>query len=164
MKYKCRYYVVRYVASPIRDEAINIGVILNVEGSTNYLSRFTKDLSSLDASQTDKKIIKKYIEEWHRNLRTLKLSPFGKLQITEARGCMTDDIESEIETLYKMFIGDTGALYKKGYEDGKKEGRLEIIIDAQCSIEEVKYESDEFVRATCNEITKRFQKKLKDST
>ena len=60
--YQCKYYVVRYVASPIRDEAINIGIILKSTAPLDwYGCKFTRDLSNLDASQTDKNL--EYIKQ-----------------------------------------------------------------------------------------------------
>ncbi len=44
----------------------------------------------------------------------------------------------------------------------RREGRLSLIINAQCSIEEVKYQSVGIVARTCDEITERFKDKLKN--
>ena len=97
--------MVRNVASTIKDEAKNIGVILeDTHPLWWYGCKFLNDLSGLDASETDKKIIETYLRCFAAHAIRLKPMGLGKLQITEGRGCITETPDLELDKLFDMFV------------------------------------------------------------
>ena len=115
----------------MRDEAKNIGIILQCPNGGYVSGRFDEDLGRLAASTHDEIIINRYtawlshlsMPNGDRALFTereldpeflprLAASASGNIQFTEPRGCVTADPSKTLDELFEMFVtsdepGDT---------------------------------------------------------
>jgi hypothetical protein len=122
--YACRYVVAKFVRNPIREEAKNIGIILQCSNLRYVGGRFEEELERISPSPSDRIVIGQY-SQWVSDLlnqttsgnslfteRELspeflnKLSQFGigSIQFTEPRGCVTSDPDQTLDELYEMLV------------------------------------------------------------
>lgn len=120
---KGRYVVVRYVADVLRDEPINIGVILecpeaNFRGfkllpSFRAVSHRTSRLLEWGAWSMIKELRDFFSAGFFRedgqpvpyqDLEYLAATFVNQVQFTEPRACLTADPHQEIEDLYRTFV------------------------------------------------------------
>lgn len=120
MSITSRYCVVRYVPDVIRDEGINIGVLLETgnNGDRRTLARFTENFQR--AARLDpflkgsalERTIKNAIDQIYHETDALDLNELvanysgGKIQLTHPRATLVDDLEIELAELYEQFIVD----------------------------------------------------------
>lgn len=134
---QCEFFLLRYVPDAVKDEFVNIGVILlesgrNGQGYANV--RFTSDwrrVRCLDPT-VDLEMLKEIEEELRRDLtqgkgpqdvrRRLEESLSNTLQLSSVKACLTDSPEEEIERLSRLYL-------ERSYpvERGKESGRQAIL-------------------------------------
>ena len=134
------YSVVRYVPDIIRDEGVNIGVVLQVgaNGDRNVLSHFTENFQR--AAKIDPYLTTNILE---RNVRhaldqiveeseSLELGQIitnhsgGKIQFTQPRLTLVEEsnIEQEIQELYEQFVWEETEARKIGVTETKLRQRV----------------------------------------
>lgn len=121
---KLEYVVLRYMADAATDEFVNVGLVV-VEPRTGpegfSQARFQKDWKRLECLDPDVDIemleaIEREIHEQLKSLpgqaeliRLLETSYSGIIQLSETRGCVTDDPAKEIEKLASIYFRDRDA-------------------------------------------------------
>jgi Protein of unknown function (DUF3037) len=134
---KLEFFLLRYVPDAVKDEFVNIGVVM-VEPGTNGAGfadvRFTRDwrrVRCLD-SQADVDVLSALEREIRAQLATthdreillrrLEDSFSNLIQLSPAKGCLSEDPAREIETMASMYL-------ESGLVVGKREasGRQKIL-------------------------------------
>jgi hypothetical protein len=120
MSLKSHYCIIRYVPDLVRNEGVNIGLALEIEnnGETRKQFRFAESfqraakLDPITKTALLEKNIKAAIEQINKESEVLDLTSLisnfsgGKVQLTEARFALLDDIERELEGLFAQFVID----------------------------------------------------------
>lgn len=139
-EYACQYVVARFLSNPIREEAKNIGIILQCPHRRYVGGRFEEDLGNFPMRDADRTVITSYAE-WFTTLsdttaagdsmftdRELdleflpKLSRYtmGSIQFTEPRGCITSDPDQTLRELYEMLVMPDDATIATGVKASEK--------------------------------------------
>lgn len=115
---RCEFFLVRYVPDTVKNEFVNIGVVLR-EASQPETARvqFTRDWSRVRCVDPDADIgmlealenevrerFSRGITETALMMKSLEDSFSNMLQITEPKACLADSIPAEIEQLSRMYI------------------------------------------------------------
>jgi hypothetical protein len=137
-KRQFEFFVVRYVANAVRNEPLNVGVVMVEPGADFADVRFTHDwrrVRCLDP-QADVEMLRAMEEEMRRDLhgpqtreallRRLKDSFSNLVQLSGAAGCLTEDPAKEIEALVKLYCEEP-KLSRRAGRSGRE--RLYQIID-----------------------------------
>jgi hypothetical protein len=106
---------VRYVPDPVKDEFVNIGVLLREAGRPeSTVVRFTKDWSRVRCVDPDADIAmlealeaevrQRLLEDGQPVLKTLEDSFSNLLQITASKACLAESIPVELEQLMALHI------------------------------------------------------------
>src|SRR5438128_269598 len=120
MPLKSYYCVIRYVPDLIRDEGINIGVALEANSNGEKIKQFHFAESFQRAAKLDpfmkssalERTIKIAIEQIMRESEVLNLEELignfsgGKIQFTEPRLTLVDNIADEVSDLFAQFVFD----------------------------------------------------------
>ncbi len=115
---QCEFFLVRYVPDPIKNEFVNIGVVLREAGQPETARvRFTRDWSRvrcvdpeadtgmLEALENEvRERLSSGVAETALMMKSLEDSFSNMLQITEPKACLADSIPAEIEQLSRMYI------------------------------------------------------------
>lgn len=114
------YCVVRYVPDSIRNESVNIGVVLEAgsNGNRRGLCRFAESLNraaKLDPSLKQgavEKIVQGALEQIETEIDSLSLEQLienytgGKIQFSRPRVTMTTNFDAELAYLFEQFVID----------------------------------------------------------
>jgi hypothetical protein len=117
---QCEFFLVRYVADPVKDEFVNIGVLLReASGDPGALAtvRFTRDwgrvrcvdpeadIAMLEALEGD---IRKRLSEREAGIRpivsVLEDSFSNLVRLTPAKGCLAENLVTETELLMRLYV------------------------------------------------------------
>ena len=118
----CEFFLIRYVPDPIKNEAVNIGlVMMETQGKTGQVAaRFTSDLRrlqcvdarvNLDHIRALQEEIKQKLgkpEEWNKLLQLMRESWSTTLQVSEPYACPIDSFD-EIDQLAKDYLEPAAA-------------------------------------------------------
>lgn len=136
---ECEFFLIRYVPDAVKNEFVNIGVLLREASGAGVANapmlRFTRDwarvrcvdpeadtemLEALEAElrgrllegvQADVKPVLEIVEDSFSNL----------LQVTEAKGCLAESLNAEIESLMRVYVEP-----RKKETARKRSGRAKI--------------------------------------
>lgn len=113
----CRYIVARYVEDDVRDEPINLGVILQSQRDYEVTFKFITDYSykalatSVNVNRSLLTQILKNIENeisksesQESILNELISKHSGKIRFTEPRGTLAEDLEEEMYSLFDRYV------------------------------------------------------------
>jgi len=115
---QCEFFLIRYVPDAVKNEFVNIGVLLREEGRAESAQvRFTRDWSRvrcMDAG-ADVELLEALEGEIQQRLalgdrdvkpvmQVLEDTLSNSVQITEAKGCLAESIPAELEQLTAMYI------------------------------------------------------------
>src|SRR5579864_331904 len=118
---QCEFFLLRYVPDAVKDEFVNIGVLLLESGSNGASEgyadvRFTNDwrrVRCLDPD-ADLELLKQLEDELKRELATvsnrekvrqrLQDSLSNVLQLSTVKACLTESPEQEMERLFRMYL------------------------------------------------------------
>jgi hypothetical protein len=122
MGMECRFSLVRYVPDAVRNEFINIGVV--VEGGGARAVRFTRDWSRVRCLDPDADIA--LLEALEEELRAqavaevadgqlagkplwdiVRESFSSSVQLSETKGCLADSVTAEVEELLRLHVEAT---------------------------------------------------------
>lgn len=115
--HQCEFFLLRYVPDLVKDEFINIGIVLS-ESTTNFADvRFTSDWSRARCLNADADI--EMLEAMHSDLRRLVTeggasrerifkvindSFSNTIQLSPLKACLTRSPQMEIEQLAKVYL------------------------------------------------------------
>jgi hypothetical protein len=113
----CKYLVVKYVEDDVRDEPINVGIILQPQGSYEIVSKFITQYTRYrigDLHQSSKTILEStlsrlqdqigHISKDEETLDKIIVNFQGKLKFTEVRGTLASDVNDEINYLFRRYM------------------------------------------------------------
>jgi hypothetical protein len=109
----CRYLVVKYVEDDIRDEPINIGIILRSQNDRKTIFKFISCYRKLGIKREEIVFIKKVLNKIHNKisesndkdiLNKISSKSIGKIKFTESRGLLTENLDREIISLFERYI------------------------------------------------------------
>jgi len=118
----CEFFLIRYVPETLKGEFINIGVLLREAGqlgasTQNAQVRFTRDWSRVRCMDADADIGLLEALEGEIETRLRSGAPGSKpiveaigesfsnsVQMTEARGCLAENMVTEMELLMRMYV------------------------------------------------------------
>ena len=117
-KYKrCQFVVLRFVPNLVRDESVNIGVMLYNPDDGELVPRLTDnfrrvkrlhpwaDIDLLRGLQTDfEQRLAERVEDLGAYLETLEQTLSNALQLTPPRACLTENPEAELDRLYESYV------------------------------------------------------------
>lgn len=116
-KRQFEFFLLRYVADPVKNEFVNIGVVLLGQSDEPYADiRMTRDWLRVMCMDPDADI--EMIESLGRDLRAqltsvhdrdvllkkVRESFSGAIQISELKACLGEDPEQELENLTKFYL------------------------------------------------------------
>jgi hypothetical protein len=120
---QCEFLLVRYVPDPVKDEFVNIGVMLrevaraDVGSRDSAQVRFTKDwarvrcidpdadVAMLEAMETEMR--RQLLEsgpETNALLKTIEDSFSHQLQMTGPKGCLAENMAAEMDQLMRLYV------------------------------------------------------------
>ena len=137
---RCEFFLIRYVPDAVRNEFINIGVLLRAAeggpgGGQGPMLRFTRDWARVRC--VDPEVDTAMLEALEGELRgrlleadqtgvtpvleVIEDSFSNTLQITESKGCLAESMIAEIESLMRVYVEP-----RKRQGAGKRTGRAAI--------------------------------------
>jgi hypothetical protein len=140
---QCEFSLVRYVPDPVKNEFVNIGVLLRESGRPeSALVRFTKDWSRvrcIDANADTSMLEALEIEMRQRLLeaeqpvmKTIQDSFSNLLQVTPAKACLAESMPAEIDQLMQIYVEA-----KKRESTARRGGRPAILAEMRSEFERV---------------------------
>ena len=114
---QCEFFLIRYVPDAVRNEFINIGILLRGSGQEQML-RFTRDWARVRCVDPDADTAMLEALEGELRGRLLESEQAGvrpvleliedsfsnTLQITESKGCLAESMNAEIESLMRVYV------------------------------------------------------------
>jgi hypothetical protein len=110
---QCEFSLIRYVPDPVKNEFVNIGVLLRAEGAGAAV-RFTRDWSRVRCVDPDAdtamlegleaEIGRRLVEDAAGGVRSLEDALSNAVQVTEARACLAESFATELETLMRLYV------------------------------------------------------------
>ncbi len=111
----CEFFLLRYVPDAVKNEFVNIGVLLREAGRPeSTVVRFTKDWSRVRCMDPDADIAtlealesevrRRLQEEGQPILKTLEDSFSQLVQITPSKACLAESMPAEIEQLMQLHV------------------------------------------------------------
>ena len=143
---QCDFYLVRYVPDPVRNEFVNIGVLLRDVGQPEQLTvNFTKDWARVRCIDPDVDVgmLESLESELRQRLahedagspylmRVLEDSFSNALQITEPRGYLAESMVAGVEELMRVYVEP-----RKRQATTRKSGRQAIYAKMRSQFERV---------------------------
>jgi hypothetical protein len=140
---QCEFFLVRYVPDAVKNEFVNIGVLLREEAHPeSTLVRFTKDWSRvrcIDPNVDTAMLEALEIEVRHRLLeveqpvmKTIQDSFSNLLQVTPAKACLAESMPAEIELLMQLYVDA-----RKRDGTARRNGRAAILAEMRREFDRV---------------------------
>jgi hypothetical protein len=111
----CEFFLVRYVPDPVKNEFVNIGVLLREAGHPeSTVVRFTKDWSRVRCVDPDAdtamlealevEVRRRLLEDGQPVMKVLEDSFSNLLQITPSKACLAESVPAELEQLMMLHV------------------------------------------------------------
>lgn len=109
----CRYLVVKYVDDEIRNEPINIGIILqskkDFKTSTKFVTDYQKLRYRVGNCSMVKLMLESILDEIKKNkeknvLKAIESKYTGKLRFTEYLGTLAKSLDKEVDSLFNRYV------------------------------------------------------------
>jgi Protein of unknown function (DUF3037) len=107
---QCEFSLIRYVPDPVKNEFVNIGVLLRAEGAGAAV-RFTRDWSRVRCvdPDADTGMLEALEAEIGRRLaedgvQALEDVLSNAVQLSESRACLAESFTTELETLMRLYV------------------------------------------------------------
>lgn len=111
----CEFSLVRYVPDPVKNEFVNIGVVLRGQGAEPRAEvRFTRDWSRVRCldPEADTAMLEGLEEELRLRFASEAEGVLGGLedalsntvQISESKGCLAESLPAEMELLMRLYV------------------------------------------------------------
>jgi hypothetical protein len=112
---QCEFFLVRYVPDPVKNEFVNIGVLLREQGQAEKtVVRFTRDWSRVRCvdpeadvamlEALEEEIRRRLVEQGATTMKVLEDSFSNGVQVTSAKGCLAESLPAEIEELMRLYV------------------------------------------------------------
>lgn len=119
---QCEFFLVRYVPDPVKNEFVNIGVVLREAaeggaGAVRSTVRFTRDWARVRCADPDADIAMLEALEAEMRQRLGAQETSGKplleviedsfsnlIQVTEAKGCLAENMAAEMDALMRLYV------------------------------------------------------------
>ena len=115
---QCEFSLVRYVPDPVKNEFVNIGVLLREAAHPEGAAvRFTKDWGRVRCVDPDADIgmlealeaeMRQRLQETGTEtvplLKTIEDSFSHQIQLTELKGCLAENVAAEMEQLMQLYV------------------------------------------------------------
>ncbi len=110
---RCEFSLIRYVPDPVKNEFVNIGVLLRSEGARAAV-RFTRDwgrvrcvdpdadTSMLEALEAE--IGRRLAADARACVASLEDGLSNAVQLTEAKACLAESFATELESLMELYV------------------------------------------------------------
>lgn len=109
------FFLVRYVPDPVKDEFVNIGVLLRDAAQPEMAQvRFTKDwgrvrcvdpdadVAMLEAMEAEMQ--RRLVEDSAPLMKTIEDSFSHQLQMTQPKACLAENMAAEMEELMRLYV------------------------------------------------------------
>ncbi len=110
---QCEFSLIRYVPDPVKNEFVNIGVLLRAEGAGAAV-RFTRDWSRVRCVDPDAdtgmlealeaEMTRRLAADGYAGVRSLEEALSNAVQLTEAKACLAESFATELETLMQLYV------------------------------------------------------------
>lgn len=106
----CKYSVVKYVADEVRNEPINVGIILQDKDNQHSNCRFITRFSRIRTADEEPAFLRNVIDKIRgENLKEAKIDDLvtkytGKIRLSPPRVTLADDLHKEVEILFDRFV------------------------------------------------------------
>ncbi len=114
----CEFFLIRYVPDVVKGEFTNIGVLLRVAGrDDSAVVRFTRDWSRVRCMDADADIglleglegeiaqrLRMGAADTKPVMQVLENTLSNSLQITQAKACLAESVQTEMEQLMRMYV------------------------------------------------------------
>jgi Protein of unknown function (DUF3037) len=130
---QCEFFLIRYVSDAVKNEFVNIGVLLREGGQTEV--RFTRDWQRVRCVDPDAdtamlealevEVRQRLAEVGGHGLpvmKTIEDSFSNSVQMTEAKACLAESIPAEMEQLMRLYVEQ-----QKRPRETRKSGRGAIL-------------------------------------
>jgi hypothetical protein len=124
---RCEFSLIRYVPDPVKNEFVNIGVLLRSEDARAAV-RFTRDWSRVrcvdpDADTTmlealEAEIGRRLALDARAGVASLEDALSNAVQLTEAKACLAESFATELEGLMQLYV-----LTAKRRRESRRAGR-----------------------------------------
>jgi hypothetical protein len=133
------FFLLRYVPDAVKNEFVNIGVVLIEPGAGFADVRFTQDWGRV--RRLDPQVDTDWLEAMEREIRAqlhdvpnrnawmrrVQESFSGAMQLSETTGCLAEDPAKELATLVKMFVNAPPTVPEKEKKEPVHTGRRFIL-------------------------------------
>ena len=127
---RCEFSLIRYVPDPVKNEFVNIGVLLRSEDARAAV-RFTRDWSRVrcvdpDADTTmlealEAEIGRRLAVDARAGVASLEDALSNGVQLTEAKACLAESFATELEGLMQLYV-----LTAKRRRESRRTGRAAL--------------------------------------
>lgn len=111
----CEFFLVRYVPDPVKNEFVNIGVLLREAGRPeSTIVRFTKDWSRVRCVDPDadtamlealeSEVRQRLMESGQPVMKTLEESFSNLVQVMPSKACLAESVPAELEQLMELHV------------------------------------------------------------
>ena len=111
----CEFFLVRYVPDPVKNEFVNIGVLLREAGRPeSAVVRFTRDWSRVRCVDPDAdtamlealevEVRRRLLEDGQPVMKALEDSFSNQLQVTPGKACLAESMPAELEQLMALYV------------------------------------------------------------
>ena len=110
---QCEFSLIRYVPDPVKNEFVNIGVLLRGEGAGAAV-RFTRDWSRVRCVDPDadtgmlealeQEISRRLEDDPQTGVRQLEDALSNAVQLSETKACLAESFATELETLMQLYV------------------------------------------------------------
>ena len=109
----CNYVIIKYVADEVRNEPINIGIIIREKNTGRFHKKFYQDLEQILIREpnANTELIREFINSMNKldvldekSLNEMVNNFVHQIQFSDVMGTECDNIEDQLETLYKRFM------------------------------------------------------------
>jgi len=110
---RCEFSLIRYVADPVKNEFVNIGVLLRSEEARAAV-RFTRDWSRVRCVDPDAdtsmlealeaEIGRRLAADARAGVASLEDALSNAVQLTETKACLAESFATELESLMELYV------------------------------------------------------------
>lgn len=127
---RCEFSLIRYVPDPVKNEFVNIGVLLRSEGADAAV-RLTRDWSRVRCVDPDAdtamlealegEIGRRLAEDVGAGVASLEDALSNAVQLSESRACLAESFATQMESLMSLYV-----LTAKRKRESKRTGRAAL--------------------------------------
>lgn len=129
-RHRCEFSLIRYVPDPVKNEFVNIGVLLRCEGAGAAV-RLTRDWSRVRCVDPDAdtamlealeaEIKRRLAEDAQAGLASLEDALSNAVQLSESKACLAESFAAEMESLMALYV-----LTAKRKRESRRTGRAAL--------------------------------------